>query len=77
MPKEFIDIVPFENVSKLKIDIPGSKSISNRALILSVLNDGIVKLRRILKSDDVDIMISALRNLGIKIQEKDDTIIVQ
>ena len=76
MPKEFIDIVPFENVSKLKIDIPGSKSISNRALILSVLNDGIVKLRRILKSDDVDIMISALRNLGIKIQEKDDTIIV-
>ena len=76
MPKEFIDIVPFENVSKLKIDIPGSKSISNRALILSVLNDGIVKLRRILKSDDVDIMISALKNLGIKIQEIDDTIIV-
>ena len=76
MPKDFIDIVPFENVSKLKIDIPGSKSISNRALILSVLNDGIVKLHRILKSDDVDIMISALKNLGVNIQEKGDAIIV-
>ena len=68
MNDEFIDIIPFNNKAKCEVEIPGSKSISNRALILAVLNEREVELKGILKSEDVDIMIAALQLLGVKIE---------
>ena len=68
MNDEFIDIIPFNNKVKCEVEIPGSKSISNRALILAVLNESEVELKGILKSEDVDIMIAALQSLGVKIE---------
>ena len=72
MSCDSLDIIPFKNKNKLQVNIPGSKSISNRALILAVLNNKPVKLNGILKSEDVEIMISCLRELGIKIENQGD-----
>ena len=69
MKSDLLDIIPFKNRNNLRVSIPGSKSISNRALILAVLNDGPVRLSGILNSEDVQIMISCLKQLGIKIDE--------
>ena len=69
MKSDLLDIIPFKNRNNLRVSIPGSKSISNRALILAVLNDGPVRLSGILNSEDVQIMISCLKQLGINIDE--------
>ena len=69
MKCDLLDIIPFKNKRNLCVNIPGSKSISNRALILPVLNNGPVQLSGILDSEDVQIMISCLRKLGIQIDE--------
>ena len=76
MSSDSLDIIPFRNNAKINVDIPGSKSISNRALILSVLNYGKVNLKGILESDDVNIMIVALRKLGVKIERENKNSIV-
>ncbi|RFU79202.1 pentafunctional arom polypeptide [Trichoderma arundinaceum] len=43
---------------------PGSKSISNRALILAALGSGSCKIRNLLHSDDTEFMLSAISTLG-------------
>ncbi|MGL4955471.1 MAG: hypothetical protein ACRC4Y_08365, partial [Cetobacterium sp.] len=50
------------------VDIPGSKSITNRALILSALSGKNVTLRNILLSDDTKYMIEALKALNNDIE---------
>lgn len=72
MTLDSLDIIPFQNNTKLNVEIPGSKSISNRSLILSVLNYGKVNLKGILESDDVNIMIVALKKLGVKIEKENN-----
>ena len=47
---------------------PGSKSITNRALVCAALADGISTLRGSLDSEDTQVMIAALRQLGISIK---------
>lgn len=51
-----------------RITIPGSKSITNRALLLAALAEGISELSDILLSEDTITLIHALRELGIVIQ---------
>ncbi len=53
------------------ITIPGSKSVTNRALILAALSDSPSILRRPLRSRDTDLMSQGLRSLGIEITEVD------
>ncbi|WMY97622.1 MAG: 3-phosphoshikimate 1-carboxyvinyltransferase [Arsenophonus sp.] len=48
------------------ITLPGSKSISNRVLLLSALSKGITKIENLLKSDDTYHMLMALKKLGIQ-----------
>ena len=43
---------------------PGSKSISNRALVLATLGEGTCRLKNLLHSDDTDVMLSAIAALG-------------
>ncbi|MDR0672798.1 MAG: bifunctional 3-phosphoshikimate 1-carboxyvinyltransferase/cytidylate kinase [Zoogloeaceae bacterium] len=53
------------------VRLPGSKSISNRALLLAALADGITEIENLLESDDTARMREALRRLGVKIDETD------
>lgn len=57
-----------------KINIPGSKSHSNRAIILAVLSNGITTLKNIAICDDTNYLIANLKKLGVKIQQKNSTV---
>lgn len=50
------------------VKVPGSKSITNRALLLAAMADGESELRRALFSDDTAHMAAALRQLGVEVQ---------
>ncbi len=52
---------------------PGSKSITNRALLLAGLAKGVSRLTGALKSDDTRYMAEALRAMGVGVDEPDDT----
>ncbi len=49
-----------------EINLPGSKSLSNRALILAALAKGTTKITNLLQSDDTRHMLNALKQLGVK-----------
>ncbi|MGB4811976.1 MAG: 3-phosphoshikimate 1-carboxyvinyltransferase [Methylophilaceae bacterium] len=51
------------------ITLPGSKSISNRTLLLAALANSTTEIFDLLKSDDTDRMLEALRELGIDLEE--------
>lgn len=51
----------------LVVDLPGSKSLTNRALILAALADGPSVVRRALRSRDTLLMAGALRSLGAEV----------
>lgn len=60
-----------------KIKVPGSKSITNRALVLSALAKGTSTIKGYLDSEDTNIMMNALRSLGVQIQKQDDCLLVE
>ncbi|CRK85631.1 3-phosphoshikimate 1-carboxyvinyltransferase [Candidatus Providencia siddallii] len=60
----FITLKPISLVNG-SINLPGSKSISNRALLLSAMAKGTTKLLNLLDSDDVYYMLNALNKLGV------------
>ncbi|MBN0041014.1 3-phosphoshikimate 1-carboxyvinyltransferase [Cellulosimicrobium cellulans] len=51
------------------VEVPGSKSLTNRLLVLAALADGPGTLRGALRSRDADLMIAALRTLGVVVEE--------
>ena len=53
------------------VRLPGSKSISNRILLLAALAEGTTDIRDLLASDDTHVMLTALQTLGIKWQHVD------
>ncbi|MBL0884886.1 3-phosphoshikimate 1-carboxyvinyltransferase [Myceligenerans indicum] len=53
------------------VEVPGSKSLTNRLLVLAALADGPGVLRGALRSRDADLMIAGLRALGTGITESD------
>jgi 3-phosphoshikimate 1-carboxyvinyltransferase len=69
---ELIEIVPLDKPVRAEITVPGSKSITNRALILAALADGETVLRGVLWSEDTEVMIDALQKLGFKIKIQQD-----
>ncbi len=54
------------------INLPGSKSLSNRALLLAALAKGTTKVTNLLDSDDVRHMLNALKHLGVHYQLSED-----
>lgn len=68
-------IIPSENISG-EIDIPASKSYTNRSLIIASLIEGPVVISNPLVSDDTKTMTDCLKTLGIKIKQEDTSIIV-
>ncbi|NMG76317.1 bifunctional 3-phosphoshikimate 1-carboxyvinyltransferase/cytidylate kinase [Aromatoleum diolicum] len=61
---EFLDLPPMLSASG-RVRLPGSKSISNRTLLLAALAEGATEIRDLLASDDVERMLDALRALGV------------
>ena len=64
-----IEIQPIHNPPKATIEVPGSKSFTNRALLVAALAHGDSTLTGALFSDDTHYMCNALRKLGIHITE--------
>ena len=69
---DFIEMVPMTGPVMADVTVPGSKSITNRALILAALADGEVRLTGALWSEDTQIMVDALRLLGFEIAVAED-----
>ncbi len=61
-------IIPIKNPLDASVEIPGSKSYTNRALIMAALTNNPVKIVNLLFSDDTKALIDCLLNLGIKIE---------
>ena len=59
------------------ITLPGSKSLSNRALLLSAVALGTTRLYNVLRSDDTARMIEALKSLGVKLYEEGDALVIE
>jgi 3-phosphoshikimate 1-carboxyvinyltransferase len=64
---DLIEIVPLPSPVSAVVTVPGSKSITNRALILAALSSDWVTLRGALWSEDTQVMTAALRQLGFAI----------
>src|SRR5262245_14519573 len=63
----WLDLPPAERAAGT-VALPGSKSISNRTLLLAALAAGTTRVRGLLDADDVDRMREALATLGIRIE---------
>lgn len=55
------------------VEVPGSKSITNRALLISALSDGRSFLKKVLFSDDSRVFIKALQDLGFLVAADEST----
>lgn len=68
-----------EPISKVQgtINIPGSKSISNRVLLLATLAKGKTKLTNLLDSDDIRYMLASLKQLGVNYRLSEDNTICE
>src|SRR3974390_145575 len=69
---DLIEIVPIKKDFGAEITVPGSKSITNRALILAALADGETILHGALWSEDTQVMVEALRKLGFDVKLEQD-----
>ena len=80
MRRQHIDLAPAARAHGT-VTLPGSKSISIRALLLAALcsgdDAGETRLTGVLRSDDTTVMIDALRALGVTIVEQEDTLLVR
>jgi 3-phosphoshikimate 1-carboxyvinyltransferase len=58
------------------VHLPGSKSISNRVLLLAALSEGRTTVHDLLASDDTAVMLAALRQLGCGVEENGSTAVI-
>src|ERR1051325_1672254 len=69
---DLIEIIPLDKPVQAEITVPGSKSITNRALILAALADGETTLQGALWSEDTQVMAEALQKLGFEVKVEPD-----
>ena len=65
---DYLDLAPVARMAGT-VRLPGSKSISNRTLLLAALSRGDTEVRNLLDADDVDRMLDALRTLGFRVEQ--------
>ncbi len=63
---EFLDLPALDSANG-SVSLPGSKSISNRVLLLAALSQGTTTIHDLLDSDDTRVMLAALKQLGCSI----------
>lgn len=73
---EYLDIPPLAKAGGT-VRLPGSKSISNRVLLLAALSHGKTTVHDVLVSDDTAVMLAALKQLGCSVQKKGDTVSIE
>lgn len=76
MNKDTLTVIPPDHALTGRVMPPGSKSITNRALLLAGLAKGTSRLTGALKSDDTLYMAQALRAMGVTVEEPDATTFV-
>ena len=69
----FLDIPPLAGAAGT-VTLPGSKSISNRVLLLAALSQGTTTVHDLLDSDDTRVMLAALRALGCGVRQQGHTV---
>jgi 3-phosphoshikimate 1-carboxyvinyltransferase len=69
---EFLDLAPVKRMAGT-VRLPGSKSISNRTLLLAALARGTTTLQGLLDADDVVLMLGALGKLGVRVARSGST----
>jgi 3-phosphoshikimate 1-carboxyvinyltransferase len=72
---EFLDIPPLASAGGT-VRLPGSKSISNRVLLLAALSHGQTTVHDLLASDDTAVMLAALKQLGCSVQQNGETAVI-
>ena len=68
-----VTVIPPRRPLRGRVVPPGSKSVTNRALLLAALARGTSRLTGALKSDDTALMAAALRRMGVQVEEPDAT----
>jgi 3-phosphoshikimate 1-carboxyvinyltransferase len=68
-----LEIMPLSRAPNAIVRVPGSKSITNRALVLAALGGTECLLLRALQSEDTDLMAAALRTLGISVEASEES----
>ena len=71
----YLDIPPLATAGG-KVRLPGSKSISNRVLLLAALSCGNTTVHDLLASDDTAVMLVALEQLGCSIEKSGDSVTI-
>lgn len=69
---DVIEVVPLEGPVQAEITVPGSKSITNRALVLAALGPGETTLRGALWSEDTQVMVDCLQDIGFMVNVTSD-----
>lgn len=69
---EKLEIRPLRKSVKDSVLLPGSKSISNRALVFAALSHGTTVLKGVLRSEDTELMVKCLRKLGVDVAFLDE-----
>lgn len=69
---DILEIKPLTKPPNCTITVPGSKSITNRALILAALAKGTCTLRGALWADDTQVMVDSLQRLGFNVEVQPD-----
>ena len=72
---EFLDIPPLTGAHGT-VRLPGSKSISNRVLLLAALSQGETVVHDLLSSDDTAVMLAALKQLGCSVEQTGHTAVI-
>lgn len=77
--EEIYRVKKIEKAEEIRVRVPGSKSITNRALLLAALSDQRCRLRGVLFSDDSRGFLDCLEKLGfeIEIREQEQEVIIQ
>ncbi len=69
---EYLDLAPVSRMSGTVL-LPGSKSISNRTLLLAALSEGVTEVKSLLASDDTAVMLAALDQLGVQVERQGES----
>ncbi|KAL7534606.1 hypothetical protein ACHAXR_005989 [Thalassiosira sp. AJA248-18] len=69
--KNQLTVTPIKSLDGT-VTLPGSKSLSNRCLLLAALSDGNTKVQNLLESDDIRYMLEALDTLQVPVERDED-----
>lgn len=76
---EKLHVKKIESIEEIRVEVPGSKSITNRALLLAALSNKRCVLKGVLFSSDSRAFLDSLKKLGFEVQEDEinQTVILQ